>query len=95
MLIDFNQLLQILLYAGLIVLVIIFIILGIRLIRTLDKVDKLLDDVNDKMTKVNGVFDLIDKTTDFAAGFSDKIISGITRFINLIFRKKKGSDEDE
>ena len=95
MVVDLNEFLLIMLYVCLIALVIIFIILGIKLIKTLNKVDKIMDDVNLKMTKVDGVFSLIDKTTDFAAGVSDKIINGINSFINLILRRKKGNDEDE
>jgi len=95
MTIDFNEFLLILLYVSLIVLVIILIILGIRLIGTLKKVDNVIDDVNGKMNKVNGVFDIIDKTTDYAASISDKIISGISSFVGVLLRKKKGNDDNE
>lgn len=95
MVINLNEFLNILLYVSLIVLVIIFIILGIRLIKTLNKVDKVIDDVNGKMNKVNGVFDIIDKTTDYAASISDKIISAISNFINVLLRKKKGNDKND
>lgn len=95
MMIDFNQFLAILLYVSLIVLVIICIILGINLIGTLKKVDKVIDDVNGKMNKVNGVFEIIDKTTDYASSISDKIIGAITGFVGALLKKKKGKDEDE
>lgn len=95
MTVDLNQFLMILLYLSLIVLVIILIILGIKLIKTLKKVDGIIDDVNVKMNKVNGVFDIIDKTTDYASSISDKIINAISGFINVLLRKKKGTDEDE
>lgn len=93
--IDVNDLLTIILYITLIVLIIIFIILGIKLIRTLKKVDNVIDDVNIKMNKVNGVFDIIDRTTDFAANVSDKVIGSLSRFINVLLRKKKGKDKNE
>lgn len=95
MTIDLNEFLVILLYVSLIVLVIICIILGINLIKTLKKVDKVIDDVNGKMSKVNGVFDIIDKTTDYASSISDKIIGAISSFVSVLLRKKKGKDEDE
>ena len=95
MIIDLNALLQVILYLTLITLVIILIVLGIKLIKTLRKVDDVIDDVNKKMLKVNGLFNIIDKTTDYASTISDKLINGISNFINVLFRKKKGNDEDE
>lgn len=95
MTVDLNELLIAFLYISCIILVIVFIVLGIKLIKTLKKVDSVIDDVNGKMSKVNGVFDIIDKTTDYASSISDKIIGAISSFINVLLRKKKGNDEDE
>jgi hypothetical protein len=47
------------------------------------------------MSKVDGVFDIIDKTTDYASTISDKIVGAITNFISILFKKKKGNEEDE
>lgn len=95
MTIDLDIFLSILLYLTLIILVIVLIVLGIKLIKTLKKVDSVIDDVNTKMGKVDGVFDLIDKTTDYAAGISDKVISSISNFLKMFFKKKKGNDKNE
>lgn len=95
MTISLNELLISIIYISLIVLVIILIILGIRLIKTLRKVDDVINDVNVKIDKFNGIFDIIDKTADFASLVSDKVINGISTFINALFKKKKGNDEDE
>ena len=54
-----------------------------------------LDDVNIKMNKVNGVFNIIDKTTDYASTISDKVIGSLSKFINSLIYKKKGNDDDE
>ena len=95
MIIDFNQFLQIMLYICLIVLIIILIVLGIRLIRTLKKVDSVIDDVNLKIGKVGGLFDIIDKTTDYASLISDKALSVISSIVSLFIKKKKGRGHDE
>lgn len=95
MVVDLNQFFTILLYLGLIALIVIFIILGIKLIKTLKKVDEVIDDVSSKMNKVDGVFNIIDKTTDYASSISDKIIGVVSNFINVLIRRKKGNDEDE
>lgn len=94
MMIDLYAFLEIILYLSLIVLVIVWVVLGIRLIRTLKKIDIVIDDVNEKINKVDGVFNIIDKTTDYASSISDKIISVISNFISGKFKKKKGIDED-
>lgn len=91
--INLSELLPIMLFVLLIVLVIICIIIGIRLINTLDKVDNIIDDVNTKMTKVDGVFTLIDRTTDYASGISDKLINGISSLLELIFRHNKRKED--
>ncbi len=95
MTIDVNEMLVVILYMSLIALVIIFAVLGIKLIKTLKKVDSVIDDVNGKMRKVNGVFDIIDKTTDYASSISDKVINSISGFITMLFKKKKGNSEEE
>ncbi len=93
--VNLSDILTIMLYMFLIILIIILIILGIKLIRTLKKVDNVIEDVNDKMSKVNGVFNMIDRTTDFAAEISDKVIGTLSKFINVLTRKKKGKDKNE
>ena len=95
MTIELAELLPILLYVALIALVVALIVLVVKVINTLKKVDIILDDVNQKMVKVDGLFNVIDNVADYAASISDRIIGGITNVINLIFRRKKGRDEDE
>lgn len=95
MLVDLNEFFTILLYLLLITLIIIFTVLGIKLIRTIKRVDNVLDDVNEKMEKVDGVFNVVDKATDYAALISDKIIGAVSGFIGSFMKKKKGNDEDE
>lgn len=95
MTLDVNSFLSILLYVSLIVLVIILIILGIKLIKTLNKVDSVIDDVNGKMNKLTGVFDIIDRTTDYASLVSDKVLNAIYSVVNIFTKRKKGQDKNE
>ena len=95
MMIDFYELLKILLFTLLIVLVIILIILGIRLMRTLKKVDGVIDDVNSKMSSVDGLFNIIDKTTDYASLLSDKMLSALSSLLGFFMKRKKGNDSSE
>ena len=56
MMVDLNSILLICLYFSLIVLVIIFAVLGIKLIKTLNKVNSVVDNVNDEryLIMING-----------------------------------------
>lgn len=92
--VDFTLFLQLLIYMLLIVLIIILIILSLKAFKLLAKADKVLDDVEDRIQKTDNVFNIIDKTADFASNVSDKVIVGIFNFISNIF-KKKGNDENE
>ena len=86
--------LPIVIYILLIILLIVGIILGIRSIQTLNKVDKVVDDVNDKVQSLNGFFNLIDYTTDKLALLSDRMVDTITLLIKKLF-KPKNRKEDE
>lgn len=85
--VSIEECLIIFLYFALIVLVIFAIALVIRLMKTLNKVDLILDDVSKKMNKVDGLFELVDTTTNYVSNFSDKIFSFIQSSINTLFRR--------
>ena len=88
--------LPIIIYFLLIILLFFVIILGIRSIQTLNKVDKVVDDVNDKVQSLNGFFNLIDFTTDKIVSVTDKVVEGISGLIGTLFkRKNKKIDDDE
>ena len=79
-------------YLTLIILVIVLIILTIKAIKTLIKVDKVIDDINEKSSKLDGVFNIIDTTTSVALDMSDALATFIKSGIENIFRKR---DKDE
>jgi len=88
------ELMGILFYISLIVLVVVLIVLVIRAIKTLGKVDKTLDDIQEKSSKLDGVFHIIDNTTDVVVGISDSIVSFVASGLeNLVNRKKVKKDE--
>lgn len=92
----FNSILPVILYTSLTILIIVLIVFVIRLMNTLSKVDKVVDDVNNKVTKLDGVFNIIDTTTDTLALFSDKLTNfAIDKIGSLFTRKKKQKEEDE
>lgn len=88
------DLMGIVFYIALIVLIIFLIVLVFRAIKTLGKVDKTLDDIQEKSSKLDGVFHIIDNTTDVVVGISDSIVSFVASGLeNLVNRKKVKKDE--
>ena len=84
---------SIIFYIALIVLIVVLIILAIRAIQTLNKVDKTLDDINIKSSKLDGVFNIIVGATDAVVGLSDTLVSALANGIEKLFRKKVKKDE--
>ncbi len=88
--------LPIVIYFLLIILLIIGIVLGIKLITTMNKVDKILDDVNEKLESVGEVFNVIDFVTGKMSAISETIIGALTTAVVKIFKKfNKESGIDE
>ncbi|MCI9279392.1 MAG: hypothetical protein HFJ02_01150 [Bacilli bacterium] len=86
--------LPIIIYFLLIIFLIIGIILGIKFIITLNKVEKVVEDVNEKVQTLNGFFHVIDYTTDKIAFATDKMVEGVTSlFHKLLFKKRKKKGE--
>ncbi len=95
----FQVYLPILIYILLIIVLIIGIILGVRLLGAMDKVDAVLDSMQRKVDSLNGLFNVIDFTTDKISMFSDKVVDVVSGFITKIGRfkkpKKYESEEEE
>ncbi len=86
------QLLPIIIY------ILLIIILGIKAIGTLNKIDIMIDDINEKVKSLNGFFSVLDFTADKISYLTDKAFSGISSLLSRLFMKrknKKGDDEDE
>lgn len=96
MLIDVNALFTVILYLLGCILLIALIILSIKALKTIGKINHLVDDVQEKSDKINGIFDFVDSTTDFINGFADHIIGGVAGLVTKLFEKKhKGEEKDE
>jgi len=85
----FESVLSIMLYLLGSILLIVLIILGIKLIITMNKIENVVDDINVKVKKLNGLFNIIDYTTDRLALISDKMADGFSFLIKKIFKSKK------
>lgn len=89
------KILPIILYILLSILIVVLIILIFKAMNTLKKVDETLEDVNYKMGKLNGVFNLVDRSADAISIFTNKIVSTITTgFVDILKKHKKKKDEE-
>lgn len=89
-----NEVFPVILYFLLSILLVVLIILCIKAISTLTKVNKVVDDVNFKVNKLNGVFNIIDSTTDALSLASDKIVNFVANGVNNLFSRKNKNKEE-
>ena len=90
--IELNTFLPILLYILGIILMVRLIILGIKAIQMMDKMDRIMDNIEDKVNSLNGMFAVINKTTDSIDLISSKVVGVVTNTIGRLFRRKKKED---
>lgn len=88
--------LPILIYILLIILLVVGIILVIRLLGAMEKVNNILNSLQKKVDSLNGLFSVIDFTTDRITAFKDSVVEVIGGFVSKIkhFRKPKYNIED-
>ena len=89
-----NVFLPVLVYSLLSVLIVVLIVLGIRLLETVNRVNKLLDDVEMKMDSMNGLFNVMDFVTTKATVLTDTIASTIMGAVSNLVKKRKQKKED-
>ena len=77
------------------ILLITLIIFVIKLMSTLKKVDEAIEDYNEKSRKLNGLFEIIDTTTDTISALSDKLLGVVVKGVSNLFKRKKKEDESD
>ena len=89
------QILPIIIYILLIVLIVISIIIGIKVIITMNKVEKVVDNIEQKVNSLNYIFGAIETTSMKLAGIYERILEFITGLVEKLFISKKTRKEDE
>ena len=74
------------------ILIVALIVLVIKLIFTVDRVNKMLDDVEVKVSKLDKMFDIVDVITDNMSLLSDKIVDTVSNLIRKLFNRN-GKEE--
>lgn len=89
-----TEFLSILFYVVLIGLGIALIILTINSIKTLKKVDSLIDDISYKSRKLDSLFDVIDNATGAVVSFSDSLVGVLSKPLGKLFKRKKEKKDE-
>ena len=89
-----TEILPIILYILGSILLVVLIVLGIKLIISVDKFNLILDDAQKKLKTVDNVFNVIDKVADSCALVSDKVVDFLSSFISKLFIKRKNKKEE-
>ncbi|MBR4672643.1 MAG: hypothetical protein IKO78_05555 [Bacilli bacterium] len=93
-----NDIFPIIIYFLVAVLLFVIIILITKLISTVEKVNILLDDVEGKSQKLNGLFDAIEKVGDTIKSANSKVSGLVAKLVTTVFkqkRKNKKSNKEE
>ena len=87
--------LPIIIYILLIIILVVGIILGIKSIITINKVEKVVDDVNEKVESLNGLFQIVEFTTDKIVTLTDRVVDALSGLASKVFFKKKTKRKKE
>lgn len=87
--------LQVLLYLAGIMILVVFSVVGIRLIKLLDKTDAILDDVQAKVKSLDNLFNAIDKVGYGFNYLTTSIIKKANSIFPSVLRKKRKKREDD
>lgn len=82
------EILPIILYVLGSILLVVLIILGVKLIITMNKIENVVDDISRKVKSLDGLFSVIDMTTDKLAMLSDRIVDVVSSLIRKVFKRK-------
>ena len=77
------------------VLIVFLIIICIKIIKTMNKLETIVDDVDRKVQSLNGVFRIVDGVTDKLSELTEVISDSIILFFRGLFKRKKKNKKEE
>ena len=93
--VDISTFLLILIYFLCSILLVSLIVLIIKLIKIVNRFNGILDEVDNKIAKLDKAFHIVDIITDNMAIVSDKIVDTMSSFVRRLFSKDKNRKVDE
>lgn len=88
-----NDVLPIVLYILGTILLITLIVLTVKLIITMNKIDKIVDNITVKVKTLDGAFEVISLVTGKFTSLTDRIVDIISLFIDKLFKRKDDKNE--
>lgn len=76
------------------ILLVVLIMFVIKSMRSVDKLNGVIDDLRDKSDKLNGIFTLIDTSTNLLSGLTNKLSNVLSSKIFSMFDKNKKKEEE-
>lgn len=80
---------KLIIYLLLIVLLIVLIILGVKVIGILNKVDKMVDDVQEKISSLDKLFNVVNFATEKMSMATEVIIGTLTTGFKKLFNSNR------
>ena len=93
--VDVNTFLLMIVYSLCAVLLVCLIVFVIKLVSTVNRVNGILDEVDNKMAILDKAFHVVDVVTDNMAMISDRLVDSMTNFIRKLLSRKKVRKEEE
>ena len=91
--IDVNTFLVMLMYILGSILIVTLIVLVVKLISTVNRLNGIMDEITVKINKFDKAFQIVDIVTDNMALISDKLVDMLSNFIRKVFNKKIKEEE--
>lgn len=86
------------LYVVTIILVIILIVVALRFLRLMDKIEEIVENIDEKVNSFNGAFTVIKRAADGISSISDSFVYSVNNMLSKIFgrfNRKKYEEDDE
>ena len=90
-----STILPFILYIVAIILIIVLIVVAVKLVKILNKVDRITDNVEEKINTFNGALAVLKSASDGIASITDTLVFSITSLISKVFGKMKNNKEEE
>ena len=88
-----SEVLPVILYILGAILLVTLIILTVKLIITMNKIEKVVDNITVKVKSLDGLFNVINTVTGKFTLITDIIVDSIALLIEKIFKRKEDKDE--
>jgi len=86
--------LPIVIYLLLIVFLIVVIVLGIKIIITVDMINNIIQDVQQKISALDSVFRTLGNAADKISGIGSKIVDSAINMVNKFIGGKRKDEDD-